>query len=197
MPVVEFTITGEELWARMERGVEQVNERLRKTVRILEEAGVPYAVIGGHAVRAWVAQVDVAALRTTQDVDILVRPADLPALTAVMTAAGFHHRNTSGLDMFVEHPDASARDAVHVLLVGTVERAGEPNPDITPAVRADDFQTVALETLVRMKLNAFRRKDQVHLLDMLSLGMIDAAWLDKYPEPLRGRLQQLLDDPDG
>lgn len=195
--MVEFTITGEELWARMERGVEKVNERLRKTVRILEEAGVPYAVIGGHAVRAWVAQVDVAALRTTQDVDILVRPADLPALTAVMTAAGFHHRNTSGLDMFVEHPDASARDAVHVLLVGTVERAGEPNPDITPAVRADDFQTVALETLVRMKLNAFRRKDQVHLLDMLSLGMIDAAWLDKYPEPLRGRLQQLLDDPDG
>ena len=54
-----------------------------------------------------------------------------------MTAAGFHHRNTSGLDMFVEHPDASARDAVHVLLVGTVERGGEPNPDILPAVRTD------------------------------------------------------------
>jgi hypothetical protein len=195
--MVEFTITGEELWARMERAVEKVNARLRKTVRILEEAGVPYAVIGGHAVRAWVAQVDEAALRTTQDVDILVRPADLPALTAAMTAAGFHHRNTSGLDMFVEHPDASARDAVHVLLVGTVERAGEPNPDIAPAVRADDFQTVALETLVRMKLNAFRRKDQVHLLDMLSLGMIDGTWLDTFPEPLRGRLQQLLDDPDG
>jgi hypothetical protein len=114
-----------------------------------------------------------------------------------MTAAGFHHRNTSGLDMFVEHPDASARDAVHVLLVGTVERGGEPNPDILPAVRTDDLQTVALETLVRMKLNAFRRRDQVHILDMLSLGMIDASWLDRYPEPLRQRLQQLLDDPDG
>jgi len=195
--MVEFTITGEELWTRMERAVEKVNERLRKTVRILEEARVPYAVIGGHAVRAWVAQVDEAALRTTRDVDILVRPADLPAMIAAMTSAGFYHRNTSGLDMFVEDPDASARDAVHVLLVGTVERAGEPNPDIEPIARANDFQTVALETLVRMKLNAFRRKDQVHLLDMLSLGMIDAAWLDKYPEPLRGRLQQLLDDPDG
>jgi len=195
--MAEFTITGAELWARMERAVEKVNARLRKTVRILEETGVPYAVIGGHAVRAWVAQVDEAALRTTQDVDILVRPADLSALTAALTAAGFHHRTTAGLEMFVEHPDASARDAVHVLLVGTVERAGEPNPDIVPAVRADDFQTVTFETLVRMKLNAFRRKDQVHLLDMLSLGMIDATWLDRYPEPLRGRLQQLLDDPDG
>lgn len=195
--MVEFTITGEELWNRMERAVEKVNERLRKTVKILEESKVPYAVIGGHAVRAWVAQVDETALRTTRDVDILVRRADLPALIKAMTAAGFLHRNTAGLDMFVEHPDASARDAVHVLLVGNIERSGEPNPDIEPSARANDFQTIALETLVRMKLNAYRRKDQVHLLDMISLGMIDATWLERYPEPLRQRLEQLLNDPDG
>ena len=195
--MVEFTITGEELWNRMERAVEKVNERLRKTVGILEAAKVPYAVIGGHAVRAWVAQVDEAALRTTRDVDILVRPSDLPALISAMTAAGFHHRNTSGLDMFVEHPDASARDAVHVLLVGNVERGGEPNPDIEPAARANDFQTIALETLVRMKLNAFRDKDRVHLRDMISLGMIDTSWLSRYPQQLRMRLEELLNDPDG
>ena len=195
--MVEFTITGEELWARMERAVEKVNERLRKTVRILEDAKVPYAVIGGHAVRAWVAQVDEAALRTTQDVDILVRPSDLQSLIAAMTAKGFHHRNTSGLNMFVEHPDASARDAVHVLLVGNVERFGEPNPDIEPAARANDFRTVELTTLVRMKLNAFRDKDRVHVRDMISLGMIDASWLDRYPEQLRLRLEELLNDPDG
>ena len=195
--MIEFTITGEELWNRMERAVEKVNERLRKTVGILEAAQVPYAVIGGHAVRAWVAQVDEAALRTTRDVDILVRPADLPALISAMTTAGFHYRNTSGSDMFVEHPDASARDAVHVLLVGNVERGGEPNPDIVPSARANDFQTVELETLVRMMLNAFRRKDQVHLLDMISLGMIDRSWLDKYPQQLQLRLEELLEDPDG
>ena len=196
--MIEFTITGEELWARMERAVEKVNERLRKTVRILEDAKVPYAVIGGHAVRAWVAQVDEAALRTTRDVDILVRPADLQAMTAAMTAAGFHYRKTTGLDMFVEQPDGSARDAVHVMLVGNVERKGdEPNPDIEPTATANDFQTVALETLVRMKLNAYRRKDQVHLLDMISLGMIDESWLGMYPQNLRLRLEELLNDPDG
>lgn len=196
--MVEFTITGEELWARMERAVEKVNERLRKTVRILENAKVPYAVVGGHAVRAWIAQVDEAALRTTRDVDILVRPADLAAMITAMTAAGFHYRKTSELDMFVEHPDASARDAVHVVLVGKCERIGdEPNPDIEPWVRTDDFCAIALETLVRMKLNAFRDKDRVHLRDMISLGLIDASWLDRYPEPFRLRLKELLDDPDG
>ena len=196
--MVEFTIVGDELWARMERAVEKVNERLLKTVRILEDAKVRYAVIGDHAVRAWVAQVDEAALRTTRDVDILVRPSDFPALMDAMIAAGFHHRHVSGLDMFVEHPDASARDAVHVILVGKVERHGdEPNPDIEPTATAQDFQTVALETLVRMKLNAFRRKDQVHLLDMISLGMIDESWLEKYPQVLRLRLEELLNDPEG
>ncbi len=194
---MKFTITGEELWARMERAVEKVNERLRKTVGILDQAKVPYAVIGGHAVRAWVAQVDEAALRTTRDVDILVRPADLPAVMAAMIAAGFHHRQTAGLDMFVEHPDASARDAVHVLLCGRIEKDGEPNPDIEPLVRADDFQTVELETLVRMKLNAFRDKDRVHLRDMISLEMIDESWLERFPTRLRLRLEELLNDPDG
>ena len=195
--MVEFTITGEALWARMERAVEKVNERLRKTIRILENAKVPYAVIGGHAVRAWVAQVDEAAQRTTQDVDILVRPEDLLAVIAAMTIAGFYHRQTAGLDMFVEHPDASARDAVHILICGRVERDGEPNPDIEPTARANDFRTVELESLVRMKLNAFRRKDQVHLVDMISLGMIDESWLPRFPERLRLRLKELLDDPEG
>ena len=41
----EFKVTGEALWTRMERAVERVNERLRRTVAILEESGVPYAVV--------------------------------------------------------------------------------------------------------------------------------------------------------
>ena len=195
--MIEFRITGEALWTRMAHAVEKVNERLRKTVQILEAKKIDYAVIGGHAVRAWVAQVDEAAQRTTQDVDILVRPDDLSSVIDAMTDAGFFHRQTAGLDMFVEHPDASARDAVHVLLCGRIERDGEPNPDVDPITRAGDFQTVPFETLVRMKLNAFRRKDQVHLLDMIGLGMIDASWLQRFPEVLSSRLKELLDDPDG
>ncbi len=195
--MIKFQYTGDELYARMERAVEKVTQRLRKTVEVIEGAEIPYAVIGGHAVRAWVAQVDEAAVRNTRDVDILIRPADLPALIEAMTSAGFHHRQTAGLDMFVEEPNASARDGVHVLLCGKIERSGEPNPDVEPNTRTDNFRTVELPTLVRMKLNAFRDKDRVHLRDMISLGMIDESWPSKYPEKLKQRLQELLDDPDG
>jgi hypothetical protein len=112
--------------------------------------------------------------------------------------AGYHHRNVSGVEMFVEHPDVSARDAIHVLFVGKVERKGEePNPDIEPWVRSDDLRTISLEALVRMKLNAFRDIDRVHLRDMISVGLIDESWLEKYPLTLRLRLSELLNDPDG
>ena len=135
--MIEFKYTGDELYARMERAVERVNERLRKTVRILESANIPYAVVGGYAVRVWVAQVDEAAVRTTRDVDILIRPDDLPKMIQAMTAAGFHYRQTSGLDMFVDTPDGSARDAVHVVLAGEMVRPNEleANPDIEPTER--------------------------------------------------------------
>ena len=197
--MTKFQITGDALWARMERAVQRVDERLRKTVRILEDAKVPYAVVGGHAVRAWVAQVDEAAVRTTKDVDILVRPDDLPAVIEAMTSHGFHYRQTAGVDMFVEEPDASARDAVHLVLCGQMIRADDhdPNPDLEPNETANDFRTVTLEALVRMKLNSFRRKDQVHLLDMISIGLIDETWPCRFPQKLQQRLQELLDDPDG
>ena len=197
--MIEFKYTGDELYARMERAVERVNERLRKTVRILESANIPYAVVGGYAVRAWVAQVDEAAVRTTRDVDILIRPADLPNVIQAMTDAGYHYRQTSGLDMFVEHPDSSARDAVHVVLAGQMVRPNdvEANPDIDPVERASDFNTIEFEALVRMKLNSFRDKDRVHLRDMISLDMLDESWLSKFPDELSARLKELLDDPDG
>lgn len=197
--MIEFRYTGDELYARMERAVERVTQRLRKTVETLESAGVRYAVVGGHAVRAWVTQVDEAAVRNTRDVDILIRAEDLPDVVNAMTAAGFHHRQTSGLDMFVEEPDASARDAVHIIFAEAMERLDdfESNPDVEHLETADGFKTLPFPALVRMKLNSFRDKDRVHLRDMISLGMVDSSWLEKLPPELGTRLKSLLDDPDG
>jgi len=48
-----------------------------------------------------------------------------------------------------------------------------------------------------MKLTSFRRKDQVHLIDMISIGLIDTTWLTRFQTELGNRLQTLLDDPNG
>lgn len=56
---------------------------------------------------------------------------------------------------------------------------------------------MSLESLVRMKLTSFRRKDQVHLLDLIGVDLVDETWLDRLPPPLAPRLKELLVDPDG
>ncbi len=42
--------------------VERVEQRLRKVTAALNDADVPYGVIGGNAVAAWVAKADPGAL---------------------------------------------------------------------------------------------------------------------------------------
>ena len=197
--MVTFKLTGDALWKRMNRAVERIQERLEKTVNALEGASVPYAVIGGNAVRAWVAQVDEAAVRTTRDVDILLRRADLPAAIEAMENAGFVYRHSAGLDMFLDSPGAKARDAVHVLFAGEKVREDDliPGPDVDQVEEIQTYRTIKLESLVKMKLNAFRRKDQMHLLDMLDIELIDESWTTRLPPELAARLQQLIDDPDG
>src|SRR6185503_5345913 len=100
----------------MVRAVEKVRNRLLRAAAALDAAGVPYAVAGGNAVAAWVSRVDEAAARNTQDVDLVLRRADLEA--AAVTTAGFVYRHVGGVDMFLDGPEAKARDAVHVLFAG-------------------------------------------------------------------------------
>ena len=78
----------------MSDAVEQVRQRLLRAAHALETSKVPYAVVGGNAVAAWVSTVDESAVRNTRDVDILLRLSDLEAATAALSAVGFVHRRT-------------------------------------------------------------------------------------------------------
>jgi len=186
-------------WERMIRAVEKVRARLRRAVAALEAARVPYAVAGGNAVAGWVSRVDEAAARNTQDVDILLRRSDLPAAILAMTRAGFVHRHTAGLEMFLDGPAARARDAVRVVFAAEKVRPDSifPAPDVTESEATDSFRLASLDALVRMKLTAFRDKDRTHLRDLIDVGLVDAAWLARLPPELAGRLRSLLEHPEG
>ena len=183
----------------MVRAVELVRDRLLRTAAALEAAGIPYAVVGGNAVAAWVATVDPAAVRNTQDVDILLRREDLDAAGRAMEAIGFVRRHVSGIDMFLDGPDAKARDAVHVLFAGEKVKpdSAAASPEVSESEKSDRFRVVLLQSLVKMKLTSFRLKDQVLLQDMLEVELIDASWVSRFPPELGARLQQVIDTPEG
>jgi hypothetical protein len=182
----------------MIRAVEKVRQRLDRAVAALRKAGIPYAVAGGNAVAAWVSRVDEAAVRTTQDVDILLRRDDLERTKDALAAAGFIFRHSKSIDMFLDGPGAKARNAIHVVFAGENVKPDSlaPSPDVTEVDEAGPFVIVDLAPLVRMKLTSYRLKDRVHLLDMIGVGLIDESWPARFPTELAARLQTLLDNPE-
>lgn len=192
-------MAGEVSWGRMIRAVEKVRQRLQRAVAALETAGIPYAVAGGNAVAAWVSRVDEAAVRNTQDVDILLRRSDLSAAKTALAKAGFIHRHAKPLDMFLDGPSAKARDSVHVVFAAEKVRPDSlaAAPDVTESEATEPFRLVTLDALVRMKLTAFRDKDRTHLRDLIEVGLVDAAWAGRLPPELASRLRILLDTPEG
>jgi hypothetical protein len=194
--VVSF---GEDVLERMVVAVEMVRERLLRATGALEAARIPYAVIGGNAVAAWVSRIDPAAVRNTADVDVMIDRADFQRAKTALAAAGFVHRRVMGIDMFLDGPKGGPRNAVHLVFAGEKVRQEyvEPAPDLSTTDRHETFSVLGFEPLVRMKLTSFRDKDRTHLRDMIEVGLLDQSWPKKLPPELAARLQELLDNPDG
>jgi hypothetical protein len=189
---------------RMVLAVELVRNRLKRAAAALEAAKIPYAVVGGNAVAAWVAKVDPAAVRNTQDVDMILARRDLDAAKSALASAGFIYRHVRGIDMFLDGPGAKARDAVHILFAGEKVRTDDvaevaqlTETELTQTPATGSFRVVSLDALVRMKLTSYRDKDRMHLRDLIDVGLVDASWPARYPPELGQRLQAILDDPDG
>lgn len=183
----------------MVTAVERVRDRLVRASQALDSAGVPYAVVGGNAVAAWVARVDEGAVRNTQDVDLLLARETLDAATQALSAAGFVYRHVAGIDLFLDGPQAKARDAVHIVFAGEKIRPeyADPAPPVTERERLDQIWVLRLESLILMKLTSYRDKDRTHLRDFIDVGLIDPTWPARFSPPLAKRLQDLLDNPDG
>src|SRR5580692_7245993 len=111
----ETVAMSEDILDRMERAVAKVRERLLRATAALNRAGVPYAVVGGNAVASWVATVDEGAVRTTRDIDLLVRRSDLPGITIALEKAGFVSDVVYDVIMFRDGPDGQPSEAIHLL----------------------------------------------------------------------------------
>jgi len=188
-----------EILDRMERAVAKVRERLLRATAALNKAKIPYAVVGGNAVASWVATVDEGAARNTRDVDLLVRRDDLPAITSTLEQAGFVYGELLGVVMFRDGAEGKPSEAIHLLFAGEKTRPDHllPAPEIQTVEDPAKYQVITLESLVVMKLMSNRRKDQVHVEDLIGVRLIDESWLEKLPSELAVRLKLILDTPDG
>jgi Nucleotidyl transferase AbiEii toxin, Type IV TA system len=177
--------------------LDEVTDRLERIVVAFEGAGVEYALVGGQAVALWVATKDPAAVRTTKDVDILLRVEDLPKARAAAAGAGLEDFEALGVGMFLERVDLNPRKAIRLIWAGQKVRPEYPLPSPT----IDERQTlesgvhvVSLPGLVRMKLMANRDQDRVHLRDLIDVGLVERHFITSLPSELAARLDALLSE---
>ena len=83
-------------------------------------------------------RVDQSAVRFTQDVDLLIHRTDLDATRAAIASAGFIYRHVASVDLFLDGPEAKARDAVHIVFAGERVRQDYalPAPDVIETEKA-------------------------------------------------------------
>ncbi len=186
---------------RFEEAMETIAERVMRVTAALERHQVPYQVIGGVAVAAWVAQVDPEAVRATRDVDLVIRRSDLERARAAVEEAGFIFRQVLGIAMFLDKEKPRVRGGVHLRFENEKVRREDPHavPPLAenPPRSQQGFRITPLESLVRMKLTSFRDKDRVHLRDLLDVELITPEIEKSLPPDLQQRLQHLRETPEG
>jgi hypothetical protein len=149
---------GAEILGRMERAVAKVRERLLRATAALNQAGIPYAVVGGNAVASWVATVDEGAVRNTRDVDLLVRRSDLPAIATALEQAGFVRDELLDVVMFRDGAEGKPSEAIQLLFASEKTRPDHllPAPEIQTVEDPGNFRVSTLESLVVMMLTSHR-----------------------------------------
>jgi hypothetical protein len=185
------------IWERYVMALDEVTELMRRISGALSAARVDYALVGGQAVALWVATKDPAAVRTTKDVDILLRRGDLPKARAAAAAAALDYFEVVGVGMFLERSDPNPRKAIHLIWSDEKVRPEYPLPSPSVDEREmieQDMPVISLAGLVLMKLMSNRDQDRVHLRDLIGVALVDRSFLPALPPELASRLDALLSE---
>lgn len=181
------------------RGESKVQHALHKVSRLLEEYGIPYAVIGGMAFNAH------GFRRVTVDVDLLLTPQGLESFKKKLLGFGYVQKfpGSKGLR------DTENGVNVDVILTGEYPGDGLPKPVVFPdpavaAVRGERVALLPLPRLIELKLASgmtapHRLKDLADVIEViraLKLPAELAEELDPYVREKYGELWQAAQAPD-
>jgi len=180
-------------------GEADVQRALERLARVLDDKGIPYAIIGAMALNEW------GYRRVTVDVDVLLAPEGLRALKAEVVGRGWVEKfpGSRGLR------DTEAGVTIDVVLAGEFPGDGEPKPVVFPdpaeaAVRGRRVALLPLDKLIELKLASglsapHRLKDLADVLELiraLSLPRETADALDPSVHAKYHELWQAAQTPE-
>ena len=196
MTTPTLTLESFDLYAAERR----VTERLDRAAAAFEERGIRYAVIGAHAVAAWVRWRGLGDGRGTPNIDLMIRRDDLAAASSALLDVGFSKFGTS-TQRFVDNPERQERriwDGLTLRFANEKVRTDNnyPHPDVDQLTRLEEKWVLALEPLVFTKLVGWRLIDKVHFEDLAEVRLVDRSWANRFPHDLAHRLTQFFDETE-
>jgi hypothetical protein len=167
-----------------------VDDPLGRLAEILEEVGIEYALIGGHAVNAWVEP------RFTADIDVTIEAAVAPIerLAAALQREGFTLAGEHGADP-VAGPDflRFVSDDGRVVLEFQAAKTELQDAVIRWATSDSRGLRVATpEDRIVLKLIANRTKDQIDLLGLCALPELDWAYVERWASEWRAQVLRVV-----
>lgn len=158
----------------------QVWSTLRRIAAELDRLNIPYIVAGGIALQHHGLQ------RSTQDLDLIVHPADLPQIHARLVGHGYHQKTPGSRHL----RDDVTRIRIEFLVSGEYPGDGQPKPVVFPepqsaAERSEDgFYFINLPALIELKLASaktapHRIKDRADVLELIHLLALPADFADR------------------
>lgn len=164
-------------------------ETLRDLERRLEQAGIPYVVIGGMALNAY------SYARQTVDVDIVLRKADHERFLG-MFLGGAYRKGTGPSRRLV---DIQHGTDVDILIAGELAGRRSKNkvvrfPDPDEAVVQEDLRTVTLPRLIELKLVTWRYKDWGDVVELIRRHQLPEQFADQIHSIVRSAFLQCWDE---
>jgi hypothetical protein len=166
-----------------------VHQTMRRLVRRLAKAKLPYAIVGGMALNAHNYR------RTTGDVDIL------------LTRDGFaeFQRRFVGTDYDLvpgrkrKFVDRKSLVTIDVLVAGSFPGSGKPGPIAYPdpatvAEMIDEVNVVNLTNLIQLKLAARRHRDFGDVVELIRAHELDESFADRLHRSVRRDYIECLEE---
>lgn len=170
-------------------------ETLRNLKTKLDELGIPYVVIGGMALTAH------GYARMTDDVDVLVKRADLRKIHSNLVGLGYRRVFEGSKNI----RDTSTKVKIEFVLTGDFPGSGKPQPISFPDPTAADpierggVKFVGLRRLIELKLasgmtgGADRAKDFVDVQQLIKLLGLPRSLEQELHEYVRAKYCELWD----
>jgi hypothetical protein len=174
---------------RFFEGKGQVQQTLRRLVKRLEKANIPYAIVGGMAVNAHGHE------RMTKDVDVLLTREGLLEFRRLYVPEEYEPVPKRGR-RFV---DLKNQRTVDILVAGLFPGRGDagPIPFPNPSEVREQIKKIYyidLVTLVQLKLAARRHQDFADVVNLINVHNLDEAFLDRLHPSLHRDFIECLEE---